>query len=256
MARRDSDSAPRTLRVGPSSGRTDRGVSEVIAFILVFAIIIGSVGILYTVGFQSMGDYQEGEQLRNAERAMSALSENFNDVVRHGAIEERSGELALRDGRVAVDENGTTLEISVNGSLEHTVETGSITYQRGSSVIAMEAGGVFRGVDGEPTQSAVIERPHLVCSPDRETALISVLEIDSEAEARSIAGAGGVELSVVQTDVQTARYTDAGEVNITVSDSAFETGWEAHVLERNGWEDGVCEVDTVTVRIVTVDVEL
>ena len=236
---------------------TDRGVSEVVAFVLVFAIIIGSVGVLYMTGFQSMTSYQEGEQLRNAERAMSALTENFNDIQRNGAIEERSGELALRDGRVGVSANGTTLGISIDGTEVENVSTGTITYQRGSSIIASEGGGVFRGVDGEPTQSVVLDQPKITCNEDGGTALISLLVIDSDVEERSIAGSDGVELSAIQSDTHSKTYSvgSGDDVNISVSDSEYTNGWE-QVLDRNGWSDGECDVSRVTVRIVTVDVEL
>jgi len=39
----------------------DRAVSDVLAFILVFAIILSSVALLSMTGFQAMEDYQEGE---------------------------------------------------------------------------------------------------------------------------------------------------------------------------------------------------
>lgn len=239
----------------------DRGVSEVVAFVLIFAIIIGSVGILYTTGFQSMTSYQEGEQLRNAERAMGALASNFNDLQRNGGIQERAGELNLRDGTIRTGGNGTNVTVDVlDESYNESHRLGAITYQKGSSVIAYDGGGVFRGVDGEPSQSVVLERPRLACNPESETAVISLLKLESDGGVRSFQSSGSLELTVVRNTTEVHTVTGAGGVNVTVTDSPFENGW-SHALDRNGWEwDGVdtgtcADAKTVTVRIVSATVE-
>ncbi|MCU4740083.1 DUF7289 family protein [Natronoglomus mannanivorans] len=241
------------------NGTDDRAVSEVIAFVLVFAIIIGSVGILYMTGFQSMTDFQEGEQMRNAERAMSALGENLNDIQRNSGIQERSGELSLRGGTVSTTDGGTELNISV---LEDNVTLGSVTYQQDSSLIAYEGGGVFRGVEGEPDQSVVLDRPRLTCNTESKTAVISLINISSDGDERSIGGDDTVEVTIVEnkTEVNTESVED---VNITVADdsSSYRNGW-SRALNQSGWEwdddndTGTCDdAETVTVRIVEAKVE-
>jgi hypothetical protein len=79
--------------------RDDRAVSEVLSFVLVFGIILASVAVLSMTGFQAMQDSQRGEQLRNGERAMEALADNVNDVLRYDGIDQRRSELTLREGR-------------------------------------------------------------------------------------------------------------------------------------------------------------
>ncbi|MCU4971787.1 hypothetical protein OB955_03420 [Halobacteria archaeon AArc-m2/3/4] len=243
-------------------GTDDRAVSEVIAFVLVFAIIIGSVGILYMTGFQSMTDFQEGEQMRNAERAMSALGENLNDIQRNSGIQERSGELSLRGGTVSTTDGGTELNISV---LEDNVTLGSVTYQQDSSLIAYEGGGVFRGVEGEPDQSVVLDRPRLTCNSKSGTAVISLIEISSDGNERSIGGDDTVEVTIVknETRVKTLSESDPVDVEITVQDdsSAYKNGW-ATALNQSEWswdsdtDTSTCEdVSAITVRIVEAEVE-
>ncbi|WP_207588611.1 DUF7289 family protein [Halomontanus rarus] len=247
-------------RVRRGDGNGDRAVSEVIAFVLVFSIIIGSVGILYMTGFQSMTDFQEGEQMRNAERAMSALGENLNDVQRNRGIEERSGELSLRGGTVSSTDDGTTLEISVDDTsgtsvFDENVELGSITYQQDSSLIAYEGGGVFRGVEGEPSQSVVIDRPRLTCTDT--AAVISVVKISGGGDERSIGGEDNVEVTVMESETRVETFSDADRVEIDVGGTpAYENGWDT-VLSENGWDStGTCDsISTATVRIVEVEVD-
>jgi len=118
-----------------------------------------------------MEDYQEGEQLKNAERAMDALAVNFNDVVRYDGIEQRYGELSLREGTVSIGDSGTKLNISISGrdpigtdSGEFvgygdgtTADLGEFSYTTNGNRIAYEGGGLVRGTSrnrGAPSSNA------------------------------------------------------------------------------------------------------
>lgn len=235
--------------------RDERAVSEVLAFILVFAIVIASVGLLTVTGFDSMRSYQEGEQLRNAERAMSALANNLNDVQRGSGVPERSGELALRDGTVTVDGGGTELEVVVEESgtevFNDTATLGSVAYEKGSSTIAYEGGAVFRG---ESSGNVVLDRPQLSCNENAAVVSVVVVEPDEE---RSLQSSEALEIRSIKRQSNVTTYADGDyHVDLSVSNSSYENGWET-VLDGNGWKDGSCtDVDRVTIRITYVDVEL
>ncbi|MFP8955228.1 hypothetical protein ACLI4Y_00755 [Natrialbaceae archaeon A-CW3] len=235
----------------------ERAVSEVLAFILVFTIVIGSVTIVSVFGMQSLTSYQEGEQLRNAERAMDALSDNFNDVVRYDGITTRSGELNLRDGSITTNHEGTELTINVeasNGSTlyEYTNTTGGLVYEAGSGTdtIAYEGGGIFRG---DHTGNVTLERPMIRCTED--TAVISLLVI--EQESRTFQSSEISQISISETNSTRQTFTKAGddvdEVIIEVGDSDYEMGWK-RTLEQRGF-NGTCEPERVTIHIVTAEVD-
>ncbi|MCU4752707.1 hypothetical protein OB919_12095 [Halobacteria archaeon AArc-curdl1] len=231
-------------------GHHERGVSEVLAFILVFTIIIGSVAIVSVIGLQSMNSYQEGEQLRNAERGFDALSDNFNDIIRYDGIKDRSGELNLRDGSISTDYEGTELTITVDGTVEYDNSTGGLVYQssRGSDTIAYEGGGIFRG-DGEG--SVALEYPMIRCTGDR--AVITILQI--EPDARTFASSETSRISISETNATRETYTNVDNVEIVVGDSEYENGWEM-VLE-NRFEGGECTLDdgTVTIHIIEAEID-
>ncbi|WP_255170020.1 DUF7289 family protein [Natrononativus amylolyticus] len=226
-------------------------------FVLVFAIIIGSVGLLYVTGFQAMEDYQEGEQIHNAERAMDALADNFNDVMRYDAIEERSGELALRDGTISTGDGGAELE--VDGEFDgEKVPIGSLEYQLGSEVVAYEGGGIFRhSDDGEG--SVALREPRMSCGEN--TGLISLVVI--EPTDRSLQSSGSLELTVTEQESirKTVEENDAVEITITGESSTSQV-WE-DVLdpedENKQWEfeddTYTCDADKVTIDIVVVDID-
>ncbi|QLK25459.2 hypothetical protein HYG81_15425 [Natrinema zhouii] len=220
-----------------------------IAFMLVFATIIGSVALLSTFGIQAMTDYQEGEQLQNAERAMISLSDNFDDVLRHDGIEQRYGELSLREGTITTGNSGTDVTIEdKNGVSLHDTNLGTFAYQSGSDTIAYEGGGVFRS-DGEG--SVVLKRPSLACREDNGVAIISLIKVASEK--RSIQSSGGLGVTMTETDRNRTVYDNIDTVTVTANtDSSYEGAWNDVYNSDDKW---TCEADRAVVTIVTVDIE-
>ncbi|SEV97238.1 DUF7289 family protein [Natrinema salifodinae] len=250
----------------------DRAVSDVLAFILVFAIILGSVALLSTTGFQAMNDYQEGEQLRNAERAMEALAVNFNDVIRYNGVEQRYGELSLRDGTVSTGDTGTELNITITDSGtsetigitddrftgygdETTADLGEFTYTTNGNRIAYEGGGLARGDESE-SWSTALKRPQIRCGDD--VAVISLVTIS--ADDRSIQSSGGLGVTMTVENRSSKVYTGADDVSITVENSTYEDAWNA-TLESGTWGSdtpGTCEFEHDSGRVVVtlVDADL
>ncbi|QSW98096.1 DUF7289 family protein [Haloterrigena alkaliphila] len=237
----------------------DRGVSEVVAFVLVFAMILGSVGILYSTAFGAMSDYQETEQQINAERAMEALADNFNDVIRDNGVNQRSGELSLREGTVSTSGSGTTLDITVNKTSgpddSVTADLGEFTYRSDDRRIAYEGGGlVSAGDDGD--WSLVRKRPQLKCGDD--TAVISLVTISSDD--RSISSSSGLEFTMEVEDRSSTVYTGVDDVSVSVNETDYDDAWTDILSE---WDDstdtkGTCDFDDddgrVVVTLVDVDV--
>ncbi|ELY44463.1 DUF7289 family protein [Natronorubrum sulfidifaciens] len=264
------------------SRANDRAVSEVVAFVLVFAIILGSVGILYSTGFQAMDDYQENEQLVNAERAMDALADNFNDVIRYNGVNQRYGELSLRDGAVRTSDSGTNLDILIekggeNRSIadrdetklsqyyttDETLDLGEFAYTSDGDRIAYEGGGLVRGDDSEDW-SLVRKQPHITCSDDREAAVISLVTIS--ADDRSVQSSSGLGVTMSVENRSSAVYTDdVDSVSITIEDddTAYNDAWDSTLDTDRGWTDNdngddlrrTCPADRVVVTIVEVDLE-
>ncbi|MFC6767580.1 DUF7289 family protein [Natrinema soli] len=214
---------------------------------LVFATIIVSVALLSTFGMQAMTEYQEGEQLQNAERAMVSLSDNFDDVLRHDGIEQRYGELSLREGTITTGDSGTVVTIkSTSSKIDEEVNLGEFTYQSGSDTIAYEGGGVLRS-DGEG--SVVLKRPSLTCREDG-AAVISLIKTDSEN--RSIQSSGGLGVTMTETDRTRTTYDDIDTVTVEAIDSDYDDAWDDVYNSSDEW---TCNADRAVITIVTVDIE-
>lgn len=240
-----------------------------IAFVLVFATILTSVALLSTVGFQSMTDYQEGEQLRNAERAMETLANNFNDVLQDEGIERRTSGLSLREGTVTTGTGGTAVNISVDGtyigdrvarntSNGSAIDLGTFAYEAGSDTIAYEGGGVVRASnDGG---SVVLERPQLKCSESENRAIVSLVAID--ADDRSLQSSGNAEFRIVSQNRETYVRENVDNVSVDVTETEYDGAWKATLEQQNwnGYPQATCDPSgsdmTVIVTVVEADIQI
>ncbi|ELY42157.1 DUF7289 family protein [Natronorubrum tibetense] len=257
----------------PNTRFDDRGVSEVVAFVLVFGMILVSVGLLYTVGFQAMHDYQENEQLKNAERAMDALSDNFNDVLRYSGVDQRYGEISMREGTVTTSGDGTTLNITIDDDPvvdqldeynpdNDLINLGEFRYHDGGESVAYEGGGLVRA---DETGSAVLKQPRITCNGNEEddgTAIISLVSITGgDHSIRSSEGLG-VTMSVDERYSTVIDVDDGDAISIEANsaDGQYDTAWES-ALKSNGWEwdddedEGTCDgIDRLVVTIVETEI--
>lgn len=77
----------------------ERGVSDIVGFVLIFGLIMTSVGIIYATGFGNLNDAREFEERQNVERAYEILDDNVREVVR-GDAPSRSTQLRLGQNEV------------------------------------------------------------------------------------------------------------------------------------------------------------
>jgi len=233
----------RTRRLGFGSDK--RAVSELVGFIFVFGIILVSVGLLTVTGFQALDDFQENERIANSERAMDALADNFNDVVRYDGITERFGELALREGTVTTSANGTNVTINDgNDPLDSTYENislGEFRYDQGSDAVVYDGGAVIR--EGE-TGSVVVREPMISCSGD--TATVSLLKITNDEGA--IQTQDGLGFTITE-NTETTNRTVEHDVDLNVTADAPDA-------RQDAWDELETECDDVTVVVTVVEAEI
>jgi hypothetical protein len=232
-----------------SEPRSDRGVSEVLGFVISFSIIILSVGLVYTFGFGALTELRESEQLHSAERAISGTAATFETLQRGDPA--RASELRFNGGLLSVT-NNTTMTVTVTGpGTTYTFTPGSLVYEYDGSRISYESGAVLRSDD----QSGVmLRRPMMQCSGSR--ALVSVLTIDSPRN--SVSGDSSVVvLARVQSNEVTfpesAATTPGAATGVELAiDSPNDAGWEKYFTRHPQWKQSgdeyVCAADRVFVR--------
>lgn len=234
----------------------ERAVSDVLAFIIVFSIIITSVALVYGTGFSSIRDVRDGEQKANAERAMEAVALSMDDIV-SGQATRRGGSLNLGGAQLRVDDS-TDIEVFVGGS-EVTSDpnpVGAFEFYADDTAVAYESGGVFRR-DG--SASVTVLRPTMTCTS--ESAVVSLVAVQSSTGA--IGATDNVEVSMVEesSELLHAQTGSGIDVDIDVDGSDYTTAWE-RTLEEQGWSDDdaavdngemSCTTDRVVVRLVVIE---
>lgn len=251
-------------------GHEERAVSEVLAFVLVFGVILTSVALLSGFGFQAISDVQELEQTNNAERAMISLADNFNDVLRYDGVDERFGELSQSGGSITTGgaDDGTRVDITYDGNsigeIDNPVELGVFEYETGGDTIVYEGGGVLRSAD---SGSAMVKQPRIRHNEASNTAVISLTEVN--ATSRSLQSSdGGTGIRMTVQDRQKERIDRDSVDELTLNFDTEETGhtraWYQAAV-RGGWDDVTeggnevtinADVERVVIHIVSVDVEL
>jgi hypothetical protein len=233
-----------------SDGVGDRGVSDVLAFVIVFSIIITSVALVYSTGFSSIDQIREGEQQTNAVRAFEALDLSFEDLI-EGKATRRGSTISMGGGQLEYTD-GPDVTVTVDG-WSRTVEVGSLQYSLDETTVAYENGGVFRDDDGN---SVNIEHAAMTCESDR--AVVTLVVIDSPSNP--IGADGNVEIGMdrTSTELAYADYDGSKDVELTfTSGSTFDDGWDDHFAETDWSGNGPYEctgVSTVIVRIVEITV--
>lgn len=250
----------------------ERGLSDLIGFVLTFAVILASVALVSTFGLSSLDDIQGNEQVTNAERAFTVLAEGFDEIER-GRAPRRTSEIELSEGGLTVTEN-TEFRVWVNGSAaaappphgndwNRTIQTDSLRYKRGDKTIVYENGATFRST-GPSGGSIVEDKPTITCTED--TAIVSFIVLSTESDRNLGSGTvrvtGTLNTSTVLYPTGRNRSTRDG-TDVTVSvDSPRAQGWKTYFIgDQENWEEVngdtyVCaDVEETIVRRTVIDIE-
>ncbi|UWG47715.1 putative pilin/flagellin [Halanaeroarchaeum sp. HSR-CO] len=235
---------------------TSRGVSDVLGYALIFALIISMVGLVYTMGVGGLNDVRESEKLSNAERAFDVLDANIADLTR-GTAQSRGTEIKLQDAALDFgDPVAINVTVADEGSYEATLTPIYFAGDDEGSKIVSANGAVFReGADGAVMRS----EPTFVFG---EKTVVPMVVTRTRDSGRT--GSGRVLVRTVVADRSVVHLPAEGaNVTITVA-SPRADAWADHLSAES---DGTCEVtgnevtctvvaDDVYVQVVRVDVTL
>lgn len=221
--------------------RTDRGVSETIGYVIVVALILGTVTVVFVVGSGGLQSAGESERLATAERGAHVLAADIEDVAYDGAPRRRTairlagGQLGFGDPvtvelRAENDDTGAPLNRTDTATIRPIV----YEVESGASVV-YSAGAVFRARQGG---AAMHRRPDWTITDDRTAVTIINTSVVGDATVganQSVAGRGdGVVRSRLRN--RTVLVNDSGGyerlwINVT---SPRAPAWNRTLDETNG----------------------
>ena len=174
---------------------SSRGQSELIGFIMIFSAVIMAIAVLGVAGFGTIDVGQDYQRSANAERAVTALGENIDDLTRQG-VPSRSTEIGLADASLAAGE-ATNITITVGDNSTAPTANISVTpieYRTGGETTISYVGGAVIRQDGE--HAVMLREPGFVLT--EELLLLPVVETTPDEVVR----VGGTSSVQVETDRQ------------------------------------------------------
>lgn len=259
---------------------SDRAVSDVVAHVLVFAVIISGVALVASGAFDPLVQLSDREQLQNSERGMKAAAATLDDIHRQGGT-QRTFNIVPGGGTVFLNQSNISLS-STDPALNESYTVNSIEHvfeqSYGEVTIAYESGGVFRspglGASYGPSitcgnDMAIVSLVRLrggnfYISAGQDSAdVLNPRSIPSDAPVADLGRSiiFNAEAASIQRNL-TSFGGGTGNVSIDVSESAVPTQWANYLgRDQSGWStSGSAEfkcvnVNEALVRIVTIELE-
>jgi hypothetical protein len=187
----------------------DRGVSEVVGYVIAFGIIAATVAVVFTVGVGTLTDTRSDTRLTAAERSFDTLARDV-DAVALGGVPERTTVIRSPDGRVGAVNGSVTITVRA-GSEVVTVTPAPVVYADRTGRRIVYVGGAVLREEGD--RSVMTRRPSLVTNASR-VALPVIDTVDAGGAATS--DAARVRSTLRNRTVRNVfADTDAAFVNVT-----------------------------------------
>jgi hypothetical protein len=231
----------------------ERGVSNVVGYVLVFSLVTMTIGTVFAVGITGIEDRQEAERVANVERAFDVFDDNLRDVQRYGDP-SRSTEIRLSGGTLSVAET-TRVELrNESDGVVRGFEFRSLTYANEDTTIAYEGGAWFRGDGGGAVMRS---EPRFVAADGRTTLpIVRLYPLGPETVDRE----GTVQVAVDRRSppnlVQAADAdADDGPFDLRI-ESTYAEAWRRYFEQTDGDGFSLNESETDTANgTVVVDLD-
>lgn len=268
---------------GMPARRRERGISDVVAFVLTFSIIIFGVGAVSTGAFDSLVDFSDSQQVENSERGLQSAAAALDNINQNNDT-YRTFDVGVAGGDVFY--NTTSLDITVEDGTGTTLADESIRidalekrFEDDRVALTYEGGGVFRS----PSASARFE-PKLRCRTDgrigEDTAIISLVNLTTDDTIResssfdndvTVSPTGTLEEAPAGANNEVARFAatlldqertllnaSSLTVEIDAGETAYPEQW-GNYLDGAGWANPTGHTytctgsQTVLIRITTIE---
>jgi hypothetical protein len=251
------------------SARRDRAVSNTVAFVLVFSLIVTSVGLVTTAGVDSLQDVQQTQQADASASVVRAAGAGITAVATGNRPGYRSS-LELGGGGLQVT-NRTTVRVKVTNAtgtvFDRTYRPGALRYRANDRNVTYQSGLLARG--GERRRAVLLEGAGFRCNRAGDYTSLTVVRLRNPT-----GGAVGGGPVTIHASAPRGRPSDnvsglafpaerphptATAVELTVT-GPYATAWVDALTERGFTDVGGgsfrCSVSRVFVHAPRVNIRL
>jgi hypothetical protein len=207
----------------------DRGASDVLGYIVVFALIITAIGFIVVSGVQSLENVRDAEQASNAERAFDVVADNMAAIYERNSP-SRATEIDLAESELFYG-NNVSIEVTVDDgtptTFEFELKPVELRITNDTSLV-YEGGAVFRE---EGDGGIVLREPPLLFTESRvHTPIVQTFTSNFRSAGRTTVLLRGqsTNRSVLVSDLDDSY----DEVTIEVTSPRYEL-WNRYFEEQS-----------------------
>jgi hypothetical protein len=182
---------------------SERGVSETVGFILIFAIVMTGIGLVTLYGYPILLQEQANANIRNMEKNMIVLQSDLNSLTFKN-VPYQETTMQVSGGTLFVKgPSSTNQQFLINKTDDQTefllnsFSPGEMSYESDdrNTLISLENGAVHKRYWSDLTGSAMISDPRWFYDGDTGSLVITFIQIYSESQL-SQTGIGTVQMKV------------------------------------------------------------
>lgn len=209
----------------PSS---QRAISDVIGYVLIFALIVSAVTFVLISGMGSLEESRETERAANAERAFDVVHDNMAALYERNAP-SRSTEIDLSDAEIFYGSN-ISIEVRGDGSRLAQYEARPVVLQvTDDESLVYEGGAVFRD---QPDANTMLNEPPFLLTDSR----VHLPVIQTTSEALESAGGSTVLLRGKSTDRSVIEGGSSfDEVTLSIASPRYDA-WYNYLATRGAMD--------------------
>lgn len=230
---------------------TDRAQSNTLGFILLFSVLLASLGVVATAGVDTLESGRDVATSQNVEQSIRELADAGTDVHREN-VSVRTARMRLGSGQLRVgeateitvnttDTTGVTDSVTIGDTDVKEVSARPITYSLDGRQVTYEGTAVVRQQDGG---SVLVREPDFHLDPDGGVITVPVVNTTPVGDTDSVGG-GQAEVRLLRNGANTTIIdgSDVNGFNLTVDPPAGRVdAWEA-ALESSAESSPDCSVD-------------
>ncbi len=213
---------------------SDRAVSEMIGYILIFGIVVIAATTVFTKVHLMVSESKENVRFESMVQGFRKIQSAVENVV-YGKSQNKELRILLSGGNLGISNNNfLNVEVVVNNTtiFSDSLVMGGIEYEYEDYVMAFESGGVWLKSFGKTT---IISPPRIFIykkTVNNET--IVFVAVTSLTGNGSAGGEGLVNINFALSSASINLFNESGYVELRIN-SRYADGWKKYFDELRGY---------------------
>lgn len=211
----------------------ENAVSDIIGFILIFAISIIAISLIMLFAQPVLDKSKDDISFSNMEQAFILLHSDINDIA-SGKSTIKTRDLNLIDAQLAFNSNSTIITIETELHDPITFNAGSIEYNINELIVSLENGAL---ISNYYNGSFITREPFIFTTNDLDGQITIINLIKLDGSDFSTGGEGIVR--IIEQKNFSESYISQQYQNISIKiESPYADGW-AHYFEKQGYNTSI-----------------